>query len=304
MGPPRRRLARPLLIIAMAGGVAVQAACYAEDLPPILESQPLSTSPSGGGRSLTLEARVARLENLLEDQTLLEMLTRLEELQKEVQELRGSVEVQGHDLEGIKQRQRDLYLDIDRRLRQAETASGKTAPPPLPATEFPAPGSTGIPPAQSPAVLPEQAQIRPGDGMVAPVTGEDGDSLAEQSAYQHAFNLLKEGRYDEAIGEFSVFLSRYPGGQFSGNAQYWLGEANYVTRRFPSAVEEFKKVLMSYPDSGKAPDAMLKLGFSYYELSEWEQTRNTLNELVQRFPRSTAAQLAQNRLHRMKLEGR
>ena len=136
----------------------------------------------------------------------------------------------------------------------------------------------------------------------APVSAEPPGEQ-EKIDYRSAFNLLKEGRYDEAISEFNAFLSQYPHGQFSANAQYWLGEANYVTRRFPAAVEEFNKVLESYPESNKVPDAMLKLGFSYYELSDWDNTNTILNQLVQRYPSSTAAQLAQNRLHRMKIEG-
>jgi tol-pal system protein YbgF len=144
----------------------------------------------------------------------------------------------------------------------------------------------------------------PGGTLATVESGQNVDSLAEQSAYQSAFNVLKEGRYEEAITEFSAFLSRYPDGQYSGNAQYWLGEANYVSHRFPAAVEEFNKVLVSYPDSNKVPDAMLKLGFSYYELEDWAQTNTVLNQLIERYPDSTAAQLAQNRLHRMKLEGR
>jgi len=295
------------LVISMAGSVIVPGVSLAEDLPPILESQPLSQSPPVVSRDLPLDARITRLESLLDDQTLLDMLVRLDELQKEVQELRGSIEVQAHDVEGIKQRQRDLYLDIDRRLRQFETAGVNT--PPASTTSpgtFPAQNSMTATPAVSPSTIVSKPprNLSPGGTSDAVDTEQNVDILAEQSAYQSAFNVLKEGRYDEAITEFSAFLSRYPSGQFSGNAQYWLGEANYVNHRFPAAVEEFNKVLVSYPDSNKVPDAMLKLGFSYYELEDWGQTNAVLNQLIERFPSSTAAQLAQNRLHRMKLEGR
>jgi len=300
-----RRLMRPLMVAAIAGCAVLQAVCLAEDLPPILESQPISQSPPVVSRNLPLDARVTRLESLLDGQTLLDMLMRLEELQREVQELRGSVELHTHDVEGIKQRQRDLYLDIDRRLRQFET-SGMSVPQASMPGALPAQTGMAPPAGGSRAPVSMLPSNQPPTGTSAANAGmeQNVDALAEQSAYQRAFNVLKEGRYDEAIGEFGAFLSRYPNGQFSGNAQYWLGEANYVTRRFPAAVEEFNKVLVAYPDSNKMPDAMLKLGFSYYELSEWQQTNTVLSELVQRFPESTAAQLAQNRLHRMKLEGR
>ena len=169
----------------------------------------------------------------------------------------------------------------------------------------PASGQAVSPQGSGGASLTEPQLSLPVGGTATPRDSEQNvDTLAAQTDYQKAFNMLKEGRYDEAISEFKTFLSHYPNGQFSGNAQYWLGEANYVTRHFDTAVEEFNKVLVSYPDSNKVPDAMLKLGFSYYELSDWEHTNSVLNQLVQRFPDSTAAQLAQNRLHRMKIEGR
>jgi tol-pal system protein YbgF len=297
-----------LMLIAVCG--LLQTVSAAEDLPPILESQPISQSPPLVNRGLSLEARVTRLESLLDNQTLLDMMVRLEELQKDVQELRGSVEVQTHDLEGIKQRQRDLYLDIDRRLRQLEVAAGKgstdasagAAPAPRGNTPPAAAGGASAPISAMTTAPPPGGQS--GDNAAQPdETEQNVDSLAEQSAYQSAFNNLKEGRYEEAINEFGKFLSRYPHGQFSSNAQYWLGEANYVTRKFPAAVEEFNKVLVSYPESNKVPDAMLKLGFSYYELSDWEKANSILDKLVENYPASTAAQLAQNRLHRMKLEG-
>ncbi len=241
-----------------------------------------------------LESRVARLERVLENQALVEMLMRLDSLQSDTQELRGIVEELRHELDGIKQRQRDLYLDIDRRMRDLEqglmqlrqsaaaapAAGGPVAPVPLPTA----------PVAVAPvATTAEAAQI---------------DPAAEQAAYQAAFEELKQGRYEEAIKAFEAFLRDYPNGEYAGNAQYWLGEANYVTRRFDVAEAEFKKVLERFPDSNKAADAMLKLGYTYYELARWEEARKTLEEVKRRFPDSTVARLAENRLQKMRMEGR
>ena len=127
-------------------------------------------------------------------------------------------------------------------------------------------------------------------------------SCAEQAAYQQAFNVLKEGHYEESVKALGDFLKRYPNSEYASNAQYWIGEANYVMRRFPDAIKEFNKVIDKFPDSSKTPDAMLKLGYTYYEVEDWAHANEVLNELVKRFPDTTAAQLAQNRLHRMKLE--
>lgn len=236
-------------------------------------------------RSVSAQAEASRK---LESQALLDMLSKLDALQNETQALRSQVEELNHELENQKQRQRDLYLDMDRRLREVEVGSQTAA-------AAPAASSLRTP----------MAVIGPGAAAAAAFAAPaPGDPAKERDLYQQAFNDLKEGRYDPAISQFRSFLASYPNGEYSGNAQYWLGEANYVMRRFPEAEQEFRKVLERYPSSGKAGDAGLKLGFTYYELGNWQAASKTLNDVVAKFPNSTAARLADARLQKMRQEGR
>jgi len=329
-----KRLGYAVLTV-MVGTLGFHSAASARDgLPPIHESSVSNAvaapppAPTFSERQLPLEQRLIRLERMVDNRALLEMMSRIEDMQVEVQTMRGELEMQRHEFEGIKQRQRDLYLDIDRRMLQLEqSASSAPAPQPAPTVGFaPQPPRANVAaqpamtaPAASTAAsapftsMPPVAAAAPtlgggsGQPPVAPVAAPAPvaaiDPLQEQSAYQQALNILREGRYDEAIVAFQSFLSRFQGSQYSGNAQYWIGEANYVSHRYPLAVEEFQKVVASFPDSSKVPDAMLKIGYTFYELKSWDQARQTLGTLVERFPKTTAAQLADNRLHRMKLEG-
>ena len=257
---------------------------------------------TGDASESALEARVAKLERVLNGQGLAELLTRIQRLQEDVEKLRGDLEVQGNDLNGIKQRQRDLYLDIDRRLQQLETAAAATAAPgaspPLAATSAPrvAPG----PGASAPMTAAMPAAPTPTTTTPAPAPPNPEQ---EQAAYQKAFDILKAGRYDDAVAAFHDMLNSYPGGKLADNAQYWIGEAHFAARRFREAADEFSKVINNYPQSSKVADAMLKLGFSYYELADWTKARDTLEMLKGRYPQSTAAQLADRRLQKMKTEG-
>ncbi len=61
---------------------------------------------------------------------------------------------------------------------------------------------------------------------------------------------------------FQQFLQSYPQSSLADNAQYWLGESYYVTRDFQNAAAAFQTVLDRWPDSRKAPDALLKLGYT------------------------------------------
>lgn len=229
-----------------------------------------------------LEQRIIRLEKLIEGQGLVDLYLRLETLQQEVQQLRGEVEVQANSINGLKQRQRDLYLDIDRRLRQLE--SGAVAKPP---TSAPAPTSS-TPPKSTGS---------------KPVATAPTDPVVEETAYRAAFELLKEGRYAPATSRFRAFLVKYPNSAYADNAQYWLGEISYVTRDYERAIAEFDKVLNNYPDSTKHADALLKLGYCYYEIKSFLKAKQLLNAVVVRFPHSTAKRLAEKRLQKMSAEG-
>ena len=125
------------------------------------------------------------------------------------------------------------------------------------------------------------------------------DPVREQQDYQNAFNLLKGGRYRDAAKAFREFLANYPGGEFVDNARYWLGETYYVDRQFEAALQEFQELIVHFPQSPKFTHAMLKVGYIHHELGRPEQARQTLLELVERHPDSTAAGLARKRLKRL-----
>jgi len=129
------------------------------------------------------------------------------------------------------------------------------------------------------------------------------DAAGEKSNYQKAFNLLMDRKYDQAQKSFRAFLKRYPGSRLADNAQYWLAEANYVTRKFNTALVEFKKVVQGFPNSPKVSDALLKVGYIQYEKKQWGEARETLGALANRYPNSTASQLAKKRLDKMLSEG-
>ncbi len=287
---------------AVAGLVAtVPLAIQAQEyLPPVIDrssavnqSRPM-TAPStvAPKTAASLNERVKRIERLLGNEALVDMLMRMETMEAEGQERQGELENLDHTIEMIKQRQRDLYLDMDRRLRQLELSVSK--PVATSAAVVPVPGM----------ITPGAAATRPNTSAIIQSSTAAAYPAVEREAYQQAFNLLKQGQYDKAIIAFQSFLSRYPNGNYTDNAQYWLGEANYVTRHFEVAEQEFRKVLEQHPDSSKTADAMLKLGYTYYELSNWESARTTLEAVIARFPNTTVGRLAENRLQKIQLEGR
>lgn len=248
----------------------------------------------------TLDVRVAKLEKQLSGGTLLELLNRVEQLQGESLRLRGEVETLTHQLETLKKQQKDLYQDLDQRLRAVAAV-----PPPAPAPAA-APAETPDAAAQSPsgdasqAVAPA-APPKPAAPPAPPPPPPE--TTARQNAYQKAFNILKEGKYADAIKEFKAFLVAYPKGEYVDNAMYWLAEAHYVNRDFPSSREAFRKLVRDFPQGAKVPDALLKLGYIDYDTGQWMSARENFNEVLKRYPDSSAAKMAEKRLAKMKQEG-
>lgn len=268
----------------------------------LLLSVAMYAAAASAAREGSLEYRVERIETLMQSQGLIDMYTQLQQLQREVRQLRGDVEMQGHQLQQMQQQQRDLYLDIDRRLQGGQPVGAVTPTvPTAPAMDVPLDTSQSRMQTQVPAA---DASLTPSSAPPMPLQQAAVATPDEQAAYEQALNVLREGRYADAAQAYQQFLVNYPNGRYADNAQYWLAETQYVTRQFQSGLDEFGKVVNLYPNSLKVPDALLKMGYIHYEMGNWKAAREQLETLVQRHPDSTAARLASERLQRMSREGR
>lgn len=290
-------------IFVFAAGVLLSPVPALAAPAPVIEA---SSQPGASAKTVkVLEARLARIERRLENRTLVDMALALESLQRENQQLLGQLEEQGYELESLKKRQRDLYLDVDRRLAQLEAAQAKVTAgasaaglrPIAPVARKAAPLKSGLAAVGSVAASVAPTASPPVSVAVDPVP-ETG-SQQEHDDYERAFNLLKEGRYDLAVEAFKAFVQTYPKGRYTDNAQYWLGEANYVQRNFKAALSEFEQVVNNFPDSPKRPDALLKMGYTYQALGDNDKARLSLNGVRMNYPDTTAARLAGKRLQEL-----
>ena len=244
-----------------------------------------------------LEARMIRIEKIVNNQSLIELANQLDQLRSETAMLRGDIEQLRHDTDSAASRQRELYVDVDKRLQsleQAERGAALAPPPTLPApSSAPAPTGTAssAPPPRAPASAPAAAATAPKPGV------------SDKQAYQTAFDLLQARKYDEAGKAFTLFLSGYASSPLADNAQYWLAQSHYVQRQFNVALPEFQKVVDKYPQSSKLPDALLKVGYCQSELGNKNAARTTLQQVMKQFPDTTAARLATQQLEKLSQEG-
>lgn len=219
-----------------------------------------------------IDNRLSRLERIINNEGLSNLTSELNTLRDDTQQLRNQVELLQRESTQAGERQREIYLDLDQRLQAMEQSGGA---------------------AENLSVL-EGGSLGPGQ---LPVPGG-----TDRANYQAAFELLKQGRYDQASMALQQFMVAFPESSLRDNAQYWLAETAYVSQDYKKALPQFQVVVDQYPDSRKIPDALLKIGYCNYELSRWDRARQALTRVVRDYPETTAARLATQRLERMASE--
>ncbi|QJD29616.1 tol-pal system protein YbgF [Methylococcus geothermalis] len=272
---------------------------------PVWAEQGYGGYDAGAYGAETLDERVAKLERKLSGQVLMELNGQIERLQRELAKTRGQLEEVNHKLETLKSQQQAMYTDLDQRIRQGAggaapaPASSESAGANAPDAGAEDAGSGSETRTAAAAATPVPA---PTSRPVAPPPVSDG--AAREAAYQKAFGTLKDGKYAEAIKEFKSFTARYPSGDYADNGQYWLGEAYYVNRDFTSAKDAFQKLIKNFPQSAKVSDAALKLAYIESDTGQAASAKQMLNDVIKRYPGSTAAKQAEKRLQKLQQEKR
>ena len=248
-----------------------------------------------------IDDRLLLLEQQAKSGGLADLATQIQLLQGDMAKLRGQIEVVTYELEQSQKRQRDLYVDLDTRLRKMETAAASAAesanaanaanPPNTASTGTPAAGNaTVVAPPAAPVAAP------PTTVAVAPPVRNSTDGVAEQRAYDAALDLFKRGDYQGAITGFGTFIKTYPRSPLASSAQFWIGNAQYARRDYRGSIVTQRQLLKDYPDSSKAPDALLNIASAQADMGDNAAARRTLEELIAKYPKSDAGTRAKQRL--------
>lgn len=223
----------------------------------------------------SMDARIGRLESMLQNGSMLNLLSEVEALKSQVKRLRGDVDVQSNNISVTQKRQNDLYMDLDTRLRNLAHIDNVPA----------APAATSSTP------------DKPASAAVPSLPAAGGDSARD---YEAALNQFKAGNYPAAITAFKGFIKTYPDNPLTPSAQYWIGNAYFSIKDYKTSIAQQKKLIAAHPDSPKVPDAMLNISSAQLELGDLVAARKTLQELVAKHPDSSASALAKKRLDALK----
>lgn len=244
------------------------------------------------------------------DNAIYEVLGRLEQLQSEVQQLRGMVEEQAQTIADLERKQSNMYSDLDGRVQALTPVGGQPQAPA--AVQAPQAGAAVAQPQSAAAATPTQAPVAQPAAPAAPVAAAPAPAAEtkpaaptpsaqgnEKERYQAAYDTLRNGHNAQAERMFEALLADFPAGETADNAQYWLAEAYKMNREYDKARGAFGKVVSQYPNSSKVPDALLKLGYIELDQQNIAKGRDYLTRVVTSYPGTTAAHLASKRLAQM-----
>lgn len=265
-------------------------------------------------RIRALDGRIGAVEGTVNGGTLLNLLNQIEALTAEIARLRGELETANNRLDTADKRARDLYMDVDGRLRLLEVPPSAAANTPAAAPQAPAdPGlmpdspppetvpmpavSTGLEP--TPATAPSPAGgPKPGAVATLPSTrpGAAGEFASESVAYEAAHAARRESRFIEAARLFQQFVASHPNSSLAPPAQYWIGDSLFNAKDYAGTIAAQKRLLDTWPGSAKAPDALLNMASALRESGDAAGERKMLEQLIARHPASEAADKARKRL--------
>jgi len=233
----------------------------------VVEAQPTQQPVTASD----LESRLAIIERISQSRTDTQqrMQQQLDMLQNDVDSIRGSIELHNHQLERILERQRELFLELDRRFESLQHQSSNIA--------------GNISPSTSSGSSTQQTAT--------------SNTQTEQEAYQSAVDLiLKDRDYESAVPAFQSFLASYPNSTLTDNAHYWLGQLLYNSQDWESAREQFVQVVERFKDSPKRADSILKLGMIAKNNGNANLARQYFQQAVSEYPNSTPARLSSEQL--------
>ena len=271
--------------------------------------------------------KLAQAESEGANRGVVQLLNRMEGLNGDLNRLRGQIEVLTNDINNAQKRQRDMYVDLDTRLRRMEqqSAAARKDQEALPALEerirkleqaaaaglttIPAPvassAAAAAPPGavtavSGPAVPPTATTAAAVQPSLPPASLSAVDPAAIQRAYDNAYSNYRISDYHGAIRGFDGFIRTYPKHQLASNAQYWIGESHFHMHDYRGAIEAQRRLLGTYPDSAKVPDALLIIGTAESNMGDNAAARKTFEELIAKYPSTESAEKAKARLARLK----
>ena len=250
------KVSRPFL-----SGVLIPAVCAVVSMPLFVSAaqSPVPVESREGVVSYQPPIEAEAQPGSMEEQYQLQLL------QQEMMELRGMVEQLQHEFSRLKLIQDDRYLELDARLQRALKAN-VSAPQPV-AEDL-------------------------GEALVEVAVADE--NLGEKELYETIQLLIRNRQYEMAITQLEALIVRFPDGEYAANTYYWLGQVQAAKTNpdFEKARQALAQVISYFPEHSKVPDAAYALGKVHHKLGDCERATDLLQQVINQYPKKSAAKLA------------
>jgi tol-pal system protein YbgF len=163
-----------------------------------------------------------------------------------------------------------------------------------------------------PANLPISAALGGDAGATTLPSGTEGGSttadpaqpqvelaMNEQSDFDMARAKLDAGDFQGAADGFGQFVTSYPGGPLTGEAQFLQGEALGQAGDTAGSARAYLAAFSGDPTGPRAPSSLLRLGAALGLLGQTQDACVTLGEVPARFPATSEAAEAQQAMQQL-----
>lgn len=274
-------------------------------VPPAALADPAAyVAPSEIGTMI-----LAQAETQSEARAMVNLMNQLNGLNRDLNKLRGKIEELNNSVLNGEKRQKDMYLDLDTRLRRIETSSAEFAKTTKRAAESMSVLQERIDQLEQsaangtrPTALDADRAVDPTQTNVASAPSSGGSqrmNAVVHGAYEEAMVKYRAREYQDAIKAFQVIVTRFPEHDLAVNAQYWTGDSFYQLRAYRAAIDAQKLLIATYPGSSKVPDALLNMGSAQLGLGDAVSARQSWEQLIANHPESRSAVKARDRLKRI-----
>ncbi|SFH93194.1 tol-pal system protein YbgF [Albimonas pacifica] len=190
----------------------------------------------------------------------------IQSLEEEVRRLNGRIQQLEHKIEQIARDGGQRINDLDWRMTTLEDGDPSLVGDPQPL------GQAGPRPSSS------------GGGAVA---------VSEQVALDEAKQAIATGDWQGARARLLQFLSQYPDGPLTPEAEHHLGRAQLEMGQSREAAQTFLTNITAYPSARSAPDSLAYLGVALGRLNQVNEACLTLAEVGTRYPGAPAVAMAE-----------
>jgi tol-pal system protein YbgF len=247
-----------------------------------------------------------------------DMQVRVQQLEIELRDLRGMLEQQNHDVARMREQLDRSLGDMELRFQEMDRRSGSvgggasssqgyttnnsggaqsstyiqgrdvTTTPNAPANNNDSGFSWRSRPDNGASSSVPSGETAPVGGRLGTLSSSANSADPAAQAYEKAFSLLQNSRYEEAGQEFENFLSQHRDHALASNAKYWLGESYYVRGDYQKSARIFAEGYQEFPKGSKAADNLLKLGMSLSALGKKDDACIALGQLKQNYVAESA----------------